>query len=127
MKGANNRQVLEIDLSALGNDLAELQVIHRELAAQADGLGTICKQLPQAIQEPEAVRQLQKQQQDLIGQADQVLQLYRALEQIVRLVSQTETQVIRQSDFIYLKLNTEPPAPIELQLAEQTQGIRITW
>lgn len=119
--------MFEMNLSALRSDLAELQAIRRELDAQADALETFCRQLPQAIREPEAVRQLQKQKRDLVGEADQALQLCRALEQITRLVSRTESMLTQRPDCMHLKLDFAPPAEINLQLEEQTEGIRITW
>lgn len=116
-----------MNLTALQQDLAELQAIRRELDAQAEALDTFCRQLPQVIREPEAVRQLQKQQQDLVGEADQALQLCRALEQITQLVGRTERVLAQRPDAMQLKLDFAPPAPTTLQLEDQTQGIRITW
>lgn len=116
-----------MNLSALRNDLAELQVIRRELDAQADGLERFLRQLPQVIKEPEAVRQLQKQQQDLLDEADQALQLCRALEQIAEMVGRTEAILAQQPDSIHLNLTFAPPAETNLQLESQTKGIKITW
>ena len=119
--------MFEMNLPALQNDLEELQTLRRELNAQAEELDALCRQLPQTFQQPELVIPLQKQQRDLVSEADQALQLCRALEQITRLVSRTESMLAQRPDFMHLKLDFAPPAEINLQLEEQTEGIRITW
>lgn len=119
--------MFEMNLPALQNDLEELQTLRRELNAQAEELDAFCGQLPQTFQQPELVRQLQKQQRDLVGEADQALQLCRALEQIAGLVSRTETRLAQRPDTLNLKLEFMPPVETELRLENQTRGIRITW
>lgn len=119
--------MFEMNLPALQNDLEELQALRRELNAQADGLDVLCRQLTQTFRQPELVRQLQNQQRDLVGEADQALQLCRALEQIAGLVRRTETTVAQRSDSLGLKLEFAPPAETELRLETQTRDIRITW
>lgn len=119
--------MFEMNLPALQKDLADLQGLYRALNTQADQLQELCGRLPQSLSEPEAVRQLQRQQRDLVGEADQALQLCRALEQIVTLVAQTETRLAEQPDSMRLTLDFAPPGETRLSLESQTEGIRITW
>ena len=114
-----------MNVSALQKELAEWAGITRALQACERERESTWVVLPQVFSTPGPLDQLKKQQQDLAAEADQALQLYRAMEQITQRVAQTETKLAQQPDSLHLTFGA--PAAARLQLDDQTSGIRITW
>lgn len=114
-----------MNVTALQKELAAWAEISQTLWAYEQEMEHACAVLPQALSAPEPLTQLKKQQQDLVGEADQALQLYRAMEQITQRVAQTETKLAQQPGSLHLTFGA--PAAARLDLKDQTSGIRITW
>ena len=114
-----------MNVTALQKELAAWAEISQALRACEQELEHTCAVLPQALSAPEPLTQLKKQQQDLAGETDQALQLYRAMEQITQRVAQTETKLTQQPDSLHLTFGA--PAAARLDLKDQTSGIKITW
>lgn len=119
--------MFEMDVSGLRTELDGLKEHRRALQRQAETLEQLCGKLPQGYSTPALLRCLSKMQQDLTAQADQALQLCRALEHIVQRTAETEAGLARQPDAMKLTVVWPAPEQTRLELETQTQGVDITW